>query len=109
MAVLNLPLPSLISLEVMFQDLRLFQSSLKLFPKNSPKIRNINVSVDDLDGVTTFSKIEPNYICCWQNLTSVVGSQFALDVHELVHLSRIPALTELNIASSTTLKNPPTT
>ncbi|KAF8121624.1 hypothetical protein EV363DRAFT_1405755 [Boletus edulis] len=95
MAVLNLPLPSLISLE--------FQSSLKLFPKNSPNIRNIHVSVDDLDGVATYSKIEPNYICRWQNLTSVVCSQFALDEHELVHLSRIPALTELNIASSTTL------
>ncbi|KAF8436369.1 hypothetical protein L210DRAFT_987113 [Boletus edulis BED1] len=103
MAVLNLPLPSLISLEVTFEGLRLFQSSLKLFPKNSPNIRNIDVSVYDLDGVATFSKIEPNYICHWQNLTSVHCSEIALDAHELVHLSHMPALTELNIASSATL------
>ncbi|KAF8132964.1 hypothetical protein EV363DRAFT_1327022, partial [Boletus edulis] len=62
MALLNLPLPSLISLEVTFQDLHLFQSSLKLFTKNSLNIRNIHVSVDCFNDVA-YSKIEPNYIC----------------------------------------------
>ncbi|KAF8439362.1 hypothetical protein L210DRAFT_984946 [Boletus edulis BED1] len=103
MALLNLPLPSLISLQVTFQDSRLFQSSLELFPKDSLNIRKINVFVDDFDGVATFSKIEPNYICRWQNLTSVICRQVALDVHELVHLSRMPALTELHFMSSATL------
>ncbi|KAF8133033.1 hypothetical protein EV363DRAFT_1162748 [Boletus edulis] len=51
MALLNLPLPSLISLDIAFQNSRLFQSSLKLFPKNSLNIRNISVSMYDFDGV----------------------------------------------------------
>ncbi|KAF8134933.1 hypothetical protein EV363DRAFT_1256796, partial [Boletus edulis] len=103
MALLNLPLPSLISLEVTFQDSRLFQSSLKLFPKISLNIRKIDVFVNDLAGAATFSKIKPNYICRWKNLTSVVCRQFALDVHELAHLSRMPALTELDFMLSATL------
>ncbi|KAF8133023.1 hypothetical protein EV363DRAFT_1397921 [Boletus edulis] len=102
MAVLNLPLPSLISLKVTFQNSHLFQSSLKLFPKNSLNLRSISVSVYDFDGVATFSKLEPNYIRRWQNLTCLRCS-LVLDVHELVHLSRMPALTELNIMPSATL------
>ncbi|KAF8434279.1 hypothetical protein L210DRAFT_3553512, partial [Boletus edulis BED1] len=62
MALLNLPLPSLISLEVMFPDSRLFQRSLKLFPNFSLNIRKIDVSVNDFEDVPTFSEIEPDYI-----------------------------------------------
>ncbi|KAF8124697.1 hypothetical protein EV363DRAFT_1402984 [Boletus edulis] len=104
MPLLRLPLQSLVYLDVYFQNQCLLQQSLKSFPNFSNNFRKLRVFVRQLLGVVTFSRIESNYtICRWQNLTSVVCSQFALDAHELVHLSRMPALTKLDFTANTTL------
>ena len=99
--LLHMPLPSLVFLDVKFENPHLFQDSLKSFPKFSPNITTIFIHVQQLKD--TFSKIEPNYICRWRNLCSVICPQIALDVDALAHLSRMPALTQLTFAMSATL------
>ncbi|KAF8550082.1 hypothetical protein OG21DRAFT_1514508 [Imleria badia] len=93
MHLLHLPLPSLVSLDVIFENLL----SLQSFPKFSP---NISFSIRLL--TTTFSRIQVNHVCRWKNLRSVVCPHFILDVDVLVYLSRMPALTRLDFMLSTT-------
>ena len=101
MALLHLPLPSLVSLGVSFDNPRLFQNSVELFPKHSPDIRKLSIGLHSLtDG---FVKIEPHYMCRWKNLLRVDCHRVALDMDDLVHLSRMPALTHLSFILSPTL------
>ncbi|KAF8123893.1 hypothetical protein EV363DRAFT_1227965 [Boletus edulis] len=81
MPLLHLPLPSLVVVDF------------------SPNIRKLSLFVGRRLIDEAMFKIEPNYMCRWQNLTSVVCPQVALDVHALVHLS---SLTELAFTASIT-------
>ncbi|KAF8434544.1 hypothetical protein L210DRAFT_3553196 [Boletus edulis BED1] len=95
MALLYLPLPSLVYLNVVFESLHL----LKSFPNFSPNIRSLHVRVRHWpQQQDTFIEIEPSYITRWQNLRSVSCRQLALDMDALMHLSRLPALTQLDFA-----------
>ena len=91
MPLLNLPLPTLTYLDVAFQNTKLFQASFKSFPKFSPNIRELSFHIENKSG-----RIEPSYICHWQNLRSVTAHSFPLDINDLVHLSRMPALIKLD-------------
>ncbi|KAF8555890.1 hypothetical protein OG21DRAFT_1495914 [Imleria badia] len=93
--LLHLPLPSVVFLEVQFHDQPLFQNSLELFPNFSPNIRRLFIYLPLRLREVTFDTIKPNYFCRWQNLCSVICPSIALDVDTLVHLSRMPALTQL--------------
>ncbi|KAF8547953.1 hypothetical protein OG21DRAFT_1449763 [Imleria badia] len=101
MPLLHLPLPSLLSLDVEFDNLRLFQNSLQSFPKLSPNIRELCIHV--YPRKATVGEIGGDYICRWKNLRSVFCPRVALDVDALVHLSRMPALTRLSFMTSTIL------
>ncbi|KAF8434542.1 hypothetical protein L210DRAFT_3553172 [Boletus edulis BED1] len=92
MALLHLPLPSLVSLSVIVESLHL----LKSFPNFSPNIRLLHFRVCHPED--TFIKIEPSYITRWQDLRFVICRQVALDRDALMHLSRLPALTRLDFA-----------
>ena len=96
--LLNLPLPSLTYLDVAFLNPTLFQDSVKSFPKFSPNIRELSFHIEDES-----HGIEPNYLCHWQNLCSVVVPTVALEIGDLLHLSRMPALTNLEFALRRTL------
>ncbi|KAN0091471.1 hypothetical protein V8E55_005037 [Tylopilus felleus] len=98
MHLLNLPFPSLIYLEIAFQNPKLFRESFKSFPKLWPNIRELSFHLEDQSG-----SIEPNYICHWQNLCSVDAHFCPLDMNDLEHLSRMPALTKLEFALRRTL------
>ena len=100
MSLLHLPLPSLISLDVWFKNLRVFRSSLKLFPNFSPNIRTFRMSVSHLGA--TFSGTEPDYMRRQQSLCSVDCDRVTFDMDTLVHLSRMSSLTHLNLALSAT-------
>ena len=104
MALLHLPLPSLLHLFVRFKSAPLFQHSLESFPNFSPNVKTLHIHVDHSED--TLSKIEPNYITRWQNLCSVTCSRVILDMADLVHLSRVPALTKLEFALGATLPGP---
>ncbi|KAF8550083.1 hypothetical protein OG21DRAFT_1514510 [Imleria badia] len=101
MHLLHLPLPSLVFLHVEFENPRLFQNSLKAFPNFSPNIRTLCIGMRPQEA--TVSKIEPNYFCRWQNLCTAFCPSVVLDADTLVHLSSIPALTQLTFTLSTTL------
>ena len=101
MPLLHLPLPSLVFLDVKFENPHSFQNSLKSFPKFSPNISTFFIRMGQPED--TFTKIEPSYICRWQNLCFVHCPQVALDLDALVHLSRMPALAWLTFALSATL------
>ena len=98
---LDLPLPSLICLHVVFENARLLHASRNSFPKFSPNIRDISFYLYDNSDI-----IEPNYICHWQNLCSVDVLGVVLDMDDLVHLSRTPMLTHLKFTLNSTLLDP---
>ncbi|KAF8559470.1 hypothetical protein OG21DRAFT_738776 [Imleria badia] len=100
MPLLRLPFPSLAFLLVMFENPQLFQNSFNTLPNFFPNIKRLAIYVQS---VATIDKIEPNDMCRWQNLCSVVCPCVALDVDTLAHLSRMPALTHLEFALSATL------
>ena len=97
MPLLHMPLPSLTFL-IIGIDSDLFSQNHS-FPNFSP---NLSALVVDVGSSDTFSLIEANYVYRWQNLCSVVCPQSAFDADALVHLSRMPALTELEFALNTT-------
>ena len=97
----QLPLPSLLALHVEFDSPHLFQNSLKSFPKFSPNIKRLSIAVCNLEA--TFIKMEPSYISRWRSLQCLVCSRVTLEVDDLVHLSSIPALTQLTFAVGATL------
>ncbi|KAF8546965.1 hypothetical protein OG21DRAFT_1014701 [Imleria badia] len=101
-----MPFPSLMTLDVNFQDPRLFQNSLELFPKHSPDIRRLFIRVYRYED--RFVKIErsSSYMRRWQNLLSVECPHVALDMYNIIHLSRMPTLTQLNFMLSPTLSAP---
>ena len=104
MALLCLPLPALLHLFVRFESAPWFQHSLEPFPNFSPSVETLVIHVDHSED--TLSKIEPNYITRWENLCSVTCSRVILDMADLVHLSRIPALTNLEFALGAALPTP---
>ncbi|KAF8550765.1 hypothetical protein OG21DRAFT_371973 [Imleria badia] len=91
MLLLHLPLPSLISLDVEFENPRLFQYSLQSFPAFSPNVRKLSLSVHRFFAAP--GVIDHNYISRWSNLHSVLCSEIALNADALVHLSRMSAMT----------------
>ncbi|KAF8133946.1 hypothetical protein EV363DRAFT_1258504 [Boletus edulis] len=99
--LLHLPLPSLVSLDIKFENLRLFQESFKSFPNHFRNIRRLVVRVQPLGLIPLC--IKPGYFCRWQNLWSLDCPQLALDRDALLHLSRMPALTQLGFALSAAL------
>ncbi|KAF8545789.1 hypothetical protein OG21DRAFT_1491919 [Imleria badia] len=100
--LLHLPHPSLISLHVVFLNPRVYQNSLKSFPDSPPNIRRLCLHISRWYLEATLATIEPNYICRWKNLCSMICPDFALDVDTLAHLSHMPALTDLQFALSAT-------
>ena len=107
--VLQLPFPSLISLNISSESAYWLEEPFESFPQSSPDIRRLllDVNVDQSD--VTFSKLVSACICQWQNLQTVVCFDIPLDVDVLVHLSRMPALTQLDFALSSTLLFPDST
>ena len=103
--LLYLPLPSLISLSVALvpKNLHVFQDSLQSISKFSPNIKRLCIRMRQPDA--TLSNSFSGYICQWQNLQTVVCPQVSLDADALVHLSRMPALTQLNFMLSATLRD----
>ncbi|KAF8550074.1 hypothetical protein OG21DRAFT_1514495 [Imleria badia] len=99
--LLHLPLPSLISLNVNCENPRWFQDSLESFSEFSPNIRKFSLYVGQSD--VAFSKLVSRCICRWRNLQTVICPLISLDVDTLVHLSCMPALTQLHLALSATL------
>ena len=101
MPLLRQPLPSLIDLKVLIpvRTSRLLLDSFKSFPMFSPDIKNIFIE----GKYERMVSIEPDYLCRWQNLCAVYCPGVALDMVALEHLSRMPALTRLDFASSATL------
>ncbi|KAF8555280.1 hypothetical protein OG21DRAFT_1483954 [Imleria badia] len=98
-----MPFPSLISLQVRCiaeETLRALQGSLESFSKFSPNLRRFSIRLREPD--ITFSKFLSSYISRWRDLQTVDCIHFTLDVDTLVHLSRMPALTELSCTLSVT-------
>ncbi|KAF8550073.1 hypothetical protein OG21DRAFT_1488050 [Imleria badia] len=103
MPLLHLPLPSLLCLNVEFENPHLFQNSLNSFPHFSPNIRILRIWVLRLGD--TYSKPISNGIYQWRNLQTLIFPYIyiSLDVDALVHLSCMPALTQLEFTPSATL------
>ena len=101
MPLLHLPLPSLISLDVQFEDPDLLQDCFKSSPTFSPNIRRLSICVQFHTG-----EIDHNHIYRWRNLQSVVCPDIPLSMDALAHLSRMPEMTELSFMSSATLPDP---
>ena len=98
--LLHLPLPSLISLDVNFRDPQWFQDSLESLPDFSPDITTLSLRVGW--SPVAFSQFFSVCVSRWKNLETLICPEIALDVDTLTHLSRMPALTELAFALSTT-------
>lgn len=108
MPLLNMPLPSLISLSISFRDTYFFRNSVESFPIFSPHVRELSVNLFRShsraygryrDAVT----IESDFICRWKDLRSVDFESITLGRDALEHLSRMPALTRLYIPLPATL------
>ena len=102
--LLQLPLPSLIRFEIILLwkvDLCLLEDTLRSLAKTSPNIKRL--------GIRSLSDFEPEsskiIICGWSNLWSVTCPQVPLNVDVLVHLSCMPALTQLILTLSATFLN----
>ncbi|KAG6371850.1 hypothetical protein JVT61DRAFT_8847 [Boletus reticuloceps] len=97
--LLLMPLPSLASLTVKVNVLRLLEHSLKSLSRTSPSLCKLLlhphfVHVDHFD---------PAFMCQWRNLRTIVCPEISLDVTTLVHLSRMSALTQLEFKLRSTL------
>ena len=101
MHLLDLPLPSLISLDIEFEYPDLLQDCFKSFPTFSPNIRRLSIGVHFYTG-----EIDHSHICHWRNLQSMVCPRVALSMDALAHLSRMPEMTELSFMLSATLPDP---
>ena len=102
--LLHMPLPSLISLDLSFvkqEYLCRLQESLESLFNLSPNIRRFRILLIHHD--ITFSSFFSNYVCQWRNLQTVDCFNITLDADALAHLSRVPALTRLDIPPSAPL------
>jgi hypothetical protein len=102
--VLQLPFPSLISLDVTSESAHWLQEPFESFLQSSPNIKRLFLDVDQSDA--TLGKLVSNRICRWKTLQTVDCLDILLDVDALVHLSRMPALTQLDCSLSATLPSP---
>ncbi|KAF8420954.1 hypothetical protein L210DRAFT_3654651 [Boletus edulis BED1] len=101
--LLYMPFPSLTSLTIdamKEKNLTIFRHPIELFSRFSPDIRKLSFS---LKPDTMFSNFFTGRIFRWQNLQTVSCIKVALDADALVHLSSIPALTELTCTVSAAL------
>lgn len=80
--MLHMPFPSLLSLDVVFENPTLFLNSLESFLKSPPKIRKLCIRMCPREAA--IGDIDANYITRWQNLQSVFCPQVALDMNLLV-------------------------
>ncbi|KAF8124978.1 hypothetical protein EV363DRAFT_1435127 [Boletus edulis] len=95
-------LPSLMSLSIRLNDPRSFEDSLRLFAKISPTLANLYIDPDHYASID-MDRIDPKFICHWQNLQSFECSEMPLDMTTLVHLSRLPTLIDLGFTLRSTL------
>ena len=100
--LLRHPLPSLTFLNVELCDQHSFHSSVKSVAKTSPNLKGFSISIYNYLTVDA-RNVHPDFICQWRNLNTVACYGTFLDMNTLVHLSRMPALTELRFALSTAL------
>ncbi|KAF8441546.1 hypothetical protein L210DRAFT_3644823 [Boletus edulis BED1] len=101
--LLYMHFPSLTSLTIdamKEKNLSIFRHPIELFSRFSPDIRKFSFS---LQPDTMFSNFFTSRIFRWQNLQTVSCIKVALDADALVHLSSIPALTELTCTVSAAL------
>ncbi|KAF8125009.1 hypothetical protein EV363DRAFT_1270918 [Boletus edulis] len=98
---LLMPFPSLISLDVEVHNLRLFEDSIKSLAKTSSCLRQLLIYADLPTGVNT-DFFDPIFIRQWRNLQTLVCPEISMDVITLVHLSRMPALSQLNFKLGST-------
>ena len=104
---LYMPLPSLISLDVWHiakETLCALQGSLESVSNFSRNIRNLSIQLREPDDM--FSKFFSSCVCRWRDLRDVNCAGITLDLDALVHLSRMPALSELRCALSATFPPP---
>lgn len=97
-SLLRLPFPSLVHLNLSFYDHRVVQDAIESFSKHSPKITQLRITF--VTGDSRPQKFNPDHVCCWRNLHSVICPNVALDVDALVHLSRLPMLATLKFMLS---------
>ena len=94
---LCMPFPSLSSFTVDFidedQDPFVLQGPLESFSKSSPNISRLSIYLSLPDAA--FSNFFSSYIRQWQDLRDVDCPIIDLDLDALVHLSHMPALTQL--------------
>ena len=106
--LLYMPFPSLVSLDVWPGDENqdALQGYLESFFKSSPNIRRFSIKLEDPDIIIKFNNFFSHYICRWRDLQAVNCGSVTLDVDALMHLSYMPALTELSctLALGTTLR-----
>ena len=102
--LLRHPFPSLtfLDVELYYQDS--FHSSVKSVAKTSPDLKGLSISIDHYSSIDA-NNFYPNFICQWRNLNIVNCYGIFFDMNTLVHLSRMPALTVLRFALSTTLSD----
>ena len=98
--LLHLPFPSLISFNVRFENPDKFTDALRSFPQSSPNIQRLFLGTDRSD--IAFSKLISDCTRRWRNLQIVSCPHITLDVATILHLSRMPALTQLNFLLDTT-------
>ncbi|KAF8142028.1 hypothetical protein EV363DRAFT_1426021 [Boletus edulis] len=94
MPLLHLPFPSLISLNVKFGNTSILHKYFESLPTFSQGFSGLSIRLQNHD--VTFIEIDQNCFRHWRNLQTLVCPQITLNVDTLVHLSRLPALTELN-------------
>lgn len=101
---MRLRLPSLVSLSATFQNPHLYLDDLRSFPETSPNIRTLSLDTEQSDVV--FDKFVSSCICRWQTLQYLSCGGITLDADALMHLSRMPTLTQLKFAQSAAFSAP---
>lgn len=101
MPLLRFPLPSLVNLHVNIPHPPWLSNFLELFPTISPGVEVISIFVSP--GNWSTLDTPPNCITRWRNLSRLSFFRITLNVDDIVHLSRTPALTELRFALKASL------
>ena len=97
-------LPSLTFLDVQLYCQHSFHSSVKSLAKTSPDLKGLSINIHYESSIDV-NNVYPDFICQWRNFNTVTCYDIFLDMNTLVHLSRMPALTVLWFALSTTLSD----
>ena len=102
--LLHLPLPSLISLDLNFMSVPVIQGYLASSPSFSPDFSTLSITLEQRNyRGHVYCKIGAHFLRRWQNLQALLCHHIALDMDALAHLSRLPALTQLNFVLNETM------